>query len=267
MRTFLRLLITATGLLLGGCAATHMAPAPEQTQTLAVTGKLRVGIFSTNPLYARKDPATGAFKGVAVDLGKELARRIGVPFELVHYPSIAAIIDNAETGQWDAAFLTINAARTKVMDFSAPYAEVEVGYLVPGGSAIADLSSIDRTGIRIAVAQKGGPDVRLSASLKQAALMRVPSLVNALELVKSGQAHAMAANKTYLYSALGQVPGGRVLEGRISAERIGIAVPKGRGFGASYVRRFVEDAKREGLVLQAIEDAGLRGVVVAPLAP
>lgn len=267
MRNICGLLITALGLLLGGCATTHTVPAPEQKQALAVSGKLRVGIFSTNPLYARKDAVTGEFKGVAIDLGRELARRIGVPFELVSYPSIAAIIDNAETGQWDVAFLTINAARTKVMDFSAPYAEVEVGYLVPGNSAITSMSNIDKTGIRIAVAQKGGPDVRLSASLRQATLIRVPSLVNALELVKSGQTHAMAANKTYLYSVLEQVPGGRILEGRISAEYIGIAVPKGRGFGASYVRRFVEDAKLEGLVLQAIEDAGLRGVVVAPPAP
>jgi len=42
-------------------------------------------------------------------------------------------------------------------------------------------------------------------------------------------------------------------------------MPKGRDLGMAYARQFVEDAKFEGLVRAAIERAGLRGVVVAPL--
>ena len=39
-------------------------------------GKLRVGINFSNFLLTHKDPKTGAPGGVAVDLGRELARRI-----------------------------------------------------------------------------------------------------------------------------------------------------------------------------------------------
>jgi len=35
--------------------------------------------------------------------------------------------------------------------------------------------------------------------------------------------------------------------------------------GVAYARRFIEEAKSEGLVKAAIERAGLRGVIVAPL--
>jgi ABC-type amino acid transport substrate-binding protein len=64
---------------------------------LAPTGKLRVA-FVSGPLYATKDPATGELKGVAVDLGKDLARRVGVPFDPVVYPNPPALIGDAKSG-------------------------------------------------------------------------------------------------------------------------------------------------------------------------
>jgi hypothetical protein len=43
-----------------------------------------------------------------------------------------------------------------------------------------------------------------------------------------------------------------------------MAMPKGRDPGVAYSRKFVEDAKSEGLVKAAIESAAIRGAVVAP---
>ena len=58
----------------------------------------------------------------------------------------------------------------------------------------------------------------------------------------------------------------RVLDGRLLVEPIGMGVPKGRdAIAAAYVGKFVEEAKAAGLVKSAIDRAGLRGVVVAPL--
>ena len=75
MRTTHCLMIAIIGLLFMG-AGIATAPTPETRQALAPTGKLRVA-FLSGPLYATKDPATGELKGVAVDLGKDLARRVG----------------------------------------------------------------------------------------------------------------------------------------------------------------------------------------------
>ena len=68
------------GLLLIGCAEMRAAPPPEARQALAPTGKLRVGLQLGSPHNVIADSASGEMKGVAFDLGKELARRIGVPF-------------------------------------------------------------------------------------------------------------------------------------------------------------------------------------------
>lgn len=255
----------ALGLLLNGCAGIQTAPTQEERQALAPTGKLRVGFLSNSAIYAKKDAASGELKGVAVDLGKELARRIGVPFEAVGYSSISAQLAGAKSGEWDVAMMAINPQRALIVDFTAPYMEVEFSYLVPGGSSISTLSNVDKPEVRIGVVQKGGPDGYLSRNLQSATLVRVSTLADMVEALRDRRANALAATKATLLSISAKLPGSRVLEGRFSTTGIGMAVPKGRAAGAAYVGKFVEDAKSEGLVKAAIEGAGLRGVVVAPL--
>ena len=159
----------------------------------------------------------------------------------------------------------INAERATVMDFSAPYMEVEQGYLVRAGVPIGTASDVDKTGIRIGVLEKAGADMYLSRTLKNAVLVRTQSVAELYALLGAEKADVIAATKTTLFGAAESRPGSRVLDGRILVEPIGTGVPKGRDTAAAmYVGKFVEEAKAEGLVTAAIERAGLRGVVVAP---
>jgi len=267
MRTTHWLMTAILGLLLTGCAGIDTAPTPEARQALAPTGKLRVGLYLGQPLSVIRDSASGEMKGVGFDLGKELARRLGVPFEPVVYPSSGAVVGGAKSGQWDVAFLsaTVSAARAKEMDFTAPHAEVERGYLVPSGSSISTVADVDRPGVRVAVPEKGGTDIFLSRALKNAVVVRGSGGAGALEMLKSGRADAFAASKPSLFEISDQLPGFRVLDGRFATDPVAMAIPKGRDLGMAYARKFVEDAKSEGLVKAAIERLGIRGAVVAPL--
>jgi polar amino acid transport system substrate-binding protein len=253
------------GLLIGGCAGMQTGASPETKAAVAPTGKLRVA-FLLVPIYATKDPATGELKGVAIDLGKDLARRVGVPFDPVVYPNPPALIGGAKSGAWDVALMGINAERAAAMDFSPPYVEVEQGYLVRAGVSIATASDVDKAGIRIGVLEKAGADLYLSSTLKNAALVRAKSVAEIYALLDTGKADVIAGTKAALFAGAASRPNSRVLEGRIFVEPLGMGVPKGRdGAAAAYVGKFVEEAKAEGLVKSAIERAGLRGVVVAPL--
>lgn len=264
MRRNFTLLVLLLGLFFGGCATDFMSPIPEVQKALAPTGKLRAGIILTNALQVTKDAATGELRGVTIDIGKELGRRIGVPFEPVGYPSVAALVESVRSDQWDIAFLAIDPARATVMEF-APFMEVEVGYLVRAGSSINALTEMDKPGIRVAVQDKSAPDIILSRSLKNAVLVRGSNLPAMIEILRSGKADAFAANKPNLFSASEQLAGSQVLDGRFSTVPYAIATSKGGNVGTAYVQRFVEDVKANGLVKSAIEKAGLRGVVVAPL--
>lgn len=250
--------------ILASCASLQNPPLPEARQILAPTGKLRVGLIDGAPANIVRDAASGEMKGVGYDLGRELARRLGVPFEPVLYPSIGALLDAGKAAQWDVSFNGVTADRAVYLDSTAPHLEIEFGYLVPAGSSISRMEDVDRPGIRVAVPQKGAADVLLSHALKNAVVVRGPGLPGALELVKSGKAQVIAANKPNLFELSRQLPGSRVLDGRPGTETQAMLIPKGRAAGLGYARRFVEDAKSKGLVKAAIERAGLRGAVVAP---
>jgi len=124
---------------------------------------------------------------------------------------------------------------------------------------------VDRTGIRIAVADKGQADRLLTPATKAATLMRVPTIPDALELLKSGRADAFAANKPSLFEMSDQLMGLRVIDGRFASDLQAMAMPKGRDPGIAYARKFVDEAKSAGLVKAAIERAGMRGAVVASI--
>ncbi|MGH7314805.1 MAG: transporter substrate-binding domain-containing protein, partial [Candidatus Rokuibacteriota bacterium] len=112
-----------------------MAPiSPAVRSDLAPTGKLRVGVNHGNLVLAQKDPATGEVKGVAVDLARELGRRLDVPVELVQYSSAGQMTDALATGAWDVAFLAREPGRAGEIGFTAPHLLIEGTYLVPAGS-------------------------------------------------------------------------------------------------------------------------------------
>jgi polar amino acid transport system substrate-binding protein len=263
MNTTHWLWIAMLGLVMG-CAGISSAPTQEARQALAPTGKLRVGLQLGSPHNLIRDPASGEMKGVGYDLGRELARRMGVPFEPITYPSVGALLDAGKAGAWDIAFVGFSPARAKEWDFTPLHMEVEFGYLVAAGSSIMTMADIDRAGIKVAVQEKSQPDVFVSRTLKNAEVIRAPSLAGTMEMLKSKRADAIFSIKPSLFEASNQLPGSRVLEGRPGIDPHAMVMPKGREVGLAYARQFIEDAKSGGLVKAAIERVGMRGAVVAP---
>jgi polar amino acid transport system substrate-binding protein len=259
------LMAAILGLLLTSCAGIGTSPTTEVRQALAPTGKLRVGLQLGSPHNVIRDSVSGEMKGVGFDLGKELARRMGVPFEPVLYPSVGALLEGGKSGAWDIAFVGFSPARATEWNFSALHLEIEFGYLIPGGSSISTMDDVDRPGIRVAVQEKSQPDIFLSRTLRNAVVVRESSLAGTSELLKSGRADAIFSIKPSLFEVSSQLPGSRVLDGRPGVDPHSMAMPRGRDLGVAYARKFVEDAKREGLVKAAIERAGMHGAVVAPL--
>ena len=261
MRTTQRFLAVVLGLLLAACAGMHSPPTAEVRQVLAPTGKLRVGIYPGSPTSMIRDAASGETKGVSVDLGRELARRLGVPFEQVEYRRIAEVLEGVKSGQVDFTISNATPARARDVDFTQPLLSLELGYLVPSGSPVSALANVDLPGIRVGVTQGSTSQSTLPHELKNAAVVPAPTLKSAIEMLSLRTLDAFATNKAILFEMSDALPGSRVIDGRWGLEHLAIAIPKGRDQGMSYMRKFVEDAKSEGLVTRAVERAGLRGTV------
>jgi len=86
---------------------------------LVKASKIRAGL-ALAPIIATKDATTGELRGVAVDLSRELAGRLGVELVQVPYPRPGAVMAGLKTNAWDIAFLGIDPTRAAEADFSPP---------------------------------------------------------------------------------------------------------------------------------------------------
>ncbi len=255
-------------LTIGACAAAQSVPASLKAE-LAPTGTLRAAINYNNPLLAKRDPVSGELSGLAVDLSRELARRTGLPLELVPYDAAGKVSAAATTGAWDIAYLAIDPARAAEIDFTAAHSELEGTYLVPAGSPIHTIEEVDRAGVRIAITAKSAYDLFLSRALKNAQLVYADATPASFKLFTEQKLDAVAGVKTALVTEARNHPGARVLSGHFMTIPQAAGVPKGRPAAARYVSQFIEDVKASGWVAAAHQRHGLGPdeVIVAPPSP
>jgi polar amino acid transport system substrate-binding protein len=258
-------LFAAFSLLVSGSAvaATSTTPSSEARQVLAPIGTLRVGINLQRIFLAKRNAASGEVTGIAMDLGRMLAQRLGVTFEPVFYPNVGAVVDGARAGAWDIAFLAVDPARADVIEFTAPYIEVDNTYLVPVESPIRTVADADRPGVRIAVGLRNATGLFLKRSLKHAELVGTQG-IGAMELLRSGKVDIAAGTRDALLVIQEELGGYRLLEDRFNAVGHSIALPRERASGLPYVNTFVEEIKGSGAVAQAIAQHSIRGISVAP---
>jgi len=142
--------------------------------------------------------------------------------------------------------------------------QIDDTYLVPAGSSIRNVADADQSGVRIAVERGASTDLVLSRMLKRAELVRADTMAAALDLLRAGNVNVLASPRAALLQLSAGLPGSRVLEDRFGVILYAMLVPKGHAGRLAYISNFIEEAKASGLVQQAIERAGLRGVQVAP---
>jgi polar amino acid transport system substrate-binding protein len=221
---------------------------------LVQTGKVRVGLFRSF-LYT-KNPATGQLRGVGIEIARALAARLG------ERSDPAVIVEYLKAGACDVALLGITAGRAAELDFSPPYLQADLTYLVPAGSSVRRVADADQPGVRIAVVRNHAMDFALRGKLKQAEPMYAETPDAAFDLLRMGHVIVLAGIRPGLLKYSTQLLGSRVLEDRFGANVIGMAVRKGQAGWLGYVSEFIAESKTSGLVQQAIERAGMRGIQV-----
>ena len=241
-------------LFVAGCAATLSRPDGASISELAPGGKLRVALFTANPVVIDQPAGAGdnELAGVGVDLGRALAQRLGVVFEPVRYANTTSLLGDARTGKWDVALLGIEAARMTDMDFTPPYAAIENTYIVRANSALMSVRDVDRKNVRIAAGDRTVQYNALKAQLKEAVLVPAPSTRAAFKELVEGRIDAFASNRTVLEDFATTAPGYRVLPGGFLEVKFGIGVPKGRPAAVAYASEFVREMIASGAIADSI---------------
>ena len=237
---------------------------PDIVADLAPTGALRAGINLSNFLLVTGKSPTGDPEGVAPDMAREIATRLGVPVKYVTFNSPGELADQAGKGVWDVGLIGAEPQRAETIAFTAAYVEIEATYLVPAGSRLKTIAEVDATGVRIAVAARSAYGLWLERNIKHAELVRADSLAGATEQFLRGKFEALAGLKPGLLADLEKLPGARIIEGKFMSVQQAIGTAKKNTAGAAYLRGFVEEAKASGLVARLIGRHKVRGLSVAP---
>jgi polar amino acid transport system substrate-binding protein len=201
--------------------------------------------------------------GVAPDLARTIADRIGVPLQLIQYGSPGELADDADKNVWDIGLIGAEPVRAQKIDFSTAYVEIEATYLVPAGSSLKHASEVDRPGNRIAVSARSAYDLWLTRNIQHAQLLHAEGFEATLALFVEKKLEAMAALKPGLLGDVARLPGSRILEGNFTTVQQSVGVPKGRLAAATYLQSFVDEIKK-GLVAQLIAKHQVKGLSVAP---
>ena len=159
----------------------HPTMPQDAKSDLAPTGVLRAGINLSNFLLVTGKSAAGDPEGVAPDMAREIAGRLGVPVKYVPYKTPGELADMADTGAWDIGLIGAEPQRAEKITFTAAYVEIEATYLVPAGSGLKAIADVDKAGVRIGVTGRSAYGLWLDRNIKHATLVRSDTLDSAYD--------------------------------------------------------------------------------------
>jgi len=237
---------------------------PAVNSEIAPTGKLRVAANSQTPALLTRTADGKIVGGAAVEVGKFIAEKLGVSFEVVAYTDSGAHTQSFGKGEWDISFGPRVPAAADKADYILDVVLSDYLFAAAPGRDFASAAEVDRPGVKIGVATNSSSDRFLSRTLKSAELVRLLG-VGGIEALRSGKADVWAASASNVQQVANSLPGAKIVPGAFTSDRYLVALPKGKSSAAqSKLAEIVKEAKKTGVVRKAIEQLGVKGVRAAP---
>ena len=239
----------------------------EVVSELAPTGVLRAAINMGNFLLVTGRTSAGDPEGVAPDMAREIASQLGVPVAYVPYARPGELADAAGSGVWDIGLIGAEPQRAEKIAFTPAYVEIEATYLVPAGSPLQTIADVDKRGRRVGVTARSAYGLWLENNYKEGELLQFDNAEAALKAFDGEKLDAYAGLRPGLIDLQKARPGSRILDGQFTAVQQAVGTARSNAAGATFLREFVEEAKKSGLVARLIERHKVTGrLSVAPAA-
>lgn len=171
--------LPAAVLAMGLAGAVQAEAAEGYWQGVQKAGVLRCGA-AVAPPYIMRDPATGEYSGFFADLCREFAETLQVKPEFVD-TTWDNIVAGLQAGKWDVS-LALNRTPARAMAVQFSIAAMEYGIslayskdnpkIPAGAKSVADL---DKEDVTFVVMSGTAQDKAISAAVKKAQIMRLPS--------------------------------------------------------------------------------------------
>jgi polar amino acid transport system substrate-binding protein len=262
---FVRFARLIAGLVLGvSMMMTGLASADALKDEIAPTGKLRVAIAISpagGGFWSTKTEA-GGYRGIPVDLGKQMAAQLGVPVEYVVHQNSGQITDEASRGVWDVTFLPKDPQREIRMSFGPTYEIADATYIVKAGSSVTNFQSLDQPGVKVAAVNDTTTMRGAIAHLKQAKVTGYQTYDEIFGLLERGEIDAFAMSRDQLHAMAKKIPGTRVLDETFKQTVTAVAVPLNHPQSLAFVTMFMTEATSNGALRKAYDENGMKGTPI-----
>ncbi|HZS82941.1 MAG TPA: ABC transporter substrate-binding protein [Stellaceae bacterium] len=197
-----RVIVAAAMLVALGTSAPAAEPQDNLIQQIKDRGTLRV-CEASYPPYNVKNPATGVWEGLDIDLVKEIAAALGVKVEDVD-SSFSTLIPSLQTHKCDmsAAATYVTPGRAEQVLFTTSYAGDSKTAFVPQGSTAKTYADIDKAGTVIAVRAGTAEETYAKKFFKNAQIKSLTSDATQVHLLEVGAGRADAAFAGYVGSLI-----------------------------------------------------------------
>ena len=263
-RTFLGRIGLATlgaglALLLGagsGLAAEGWENSPT-IKKIKENGVLRVGVAIAAPTVF-KDPGSGELEGIAIQIGQEAAKRLGVEFEASE-TGWDTIIAGLQADKYDIALAGLfeTPQRREVVDF-VTIGEEGIAFLVrKDNDAINTAEDLDKDGVTIATVTGSGSEQMITGNFKNAQIKSIISSTGGSgappEEVLAGRADAAQFDAVLTNAYQERFPDLKVVpqdafEKPLFPTPIGIALRKDDPQFREFLQSIVADLQQQGLI-------------------
>jgi polar amino acid transport system substrate-binding protein len=206
--------------------------------------KVRIAVAMGIPLFAYMDAGLNP-TGSDVETAKMIAKSLGAELDLVQITN-AARVPTIQTRKADIliASLAITPERKRAIDFSIPYATLDI--IVAGVAALAVKDYPDLVGKRIGVTRATVNDVMVTQNARGAEIVRFEDDATLITAVVSGQLD-LVSTQTAVLASMNEKRSSKLDVKFVQQElNLGMALPKGEPALQGWLNEWIRTAFNDG---------------------
>ena len=214
---------------------------------------LRIGINMSNFLLVNKDSTFSKPEGLSPEIGKLLARELGVNYEFVTFKNPGLLADAVDNDEWDVGNFAFEKKRAEIIDFSNPYINIDANFLLRKNSEINQNNDVDNKNNKIAVVNRSAYDLWLSDNYKNAEIIRAKTIIETHNLFYNHDANILAGLKPKLLEELKNNNEFKLIDEPFTFIKQSIGIKKGKPKAIDFINNFVSKKIKDGTIKSLLE--------------
>jgi len=214
---------------------------------------LRIGINMSNFLLVNKDSTFSKPEGLSPEIGKLLARELGVKYEYVTFKNPGLLADAVDYDKWDVGNFAFEKKRAEIIDFSNPYVNIDANFLLRKNSEINQNNDVDNKNNKIAVVNRSAYDLWLSDNYKKAKIIRAKTIIETHNLFYNQDVNILAGLKPKLLEELKNNNEFKLIDEPFTFIKQSIGIKKGKPKAIDFINNFVSKKIKDGTIKSLLE--------------